>query len=343
MSDKIPMTAVYPRFNKGGRIDFFERAVPEPGDGQLLIRCRANALCASDLTDLENGTSIAIGHENTGLIAKAGPNTNYKVGQKGVIFLMDFCGECRNCKMDLTNQCLHKRADYGFTHDGGYGPYSLVNQNVFFPVDDEVDLSEATMLLDVMGTGHHALKRAQSAHCDPGSILIMGAGPIGLGLAAMSRLIFGKDFPVFIADIIQYRLDLAEKLGAFTINLNIEKIETRLNDKGLSCVDIAVDSSGKTAARQQALKLLDKRGVLVCVGHGESLNIEISPDLIATERAILGSEYFCYSEIKENYMLFLKHRAYLSQIITHRFPVKEISNAYDLFKKRETGKVIIEQ
>jgi ABC-type maltose transport system permease subunit len=54
---------------------------------------------------------------------EAGSNTLIAVGTPGVIFLMNFCGECRSCKLGLTNQCLHKRDDMGFSQDGGYGPY----------------------------------------------------------------------------------------------------------------------------------------------------------------------------------------------------------------------------
>jgi threonine dehydrogenase-like Zn-dependent dehydrogenase len=69
----------------------------------------------------------------------------------------------------------------------------------------------------------------------------------------------------------------------------------------------------------------------------------VSPDLIATERAILGSEYFAFNELPGNLDLLRKNRAYLGQIITHRMGVGDIQTAFELFYQGNTGKVIVEQ
>ena len=94
-----------------------------------------------------------------------------------MVYLMDYCGECRSCRLGFTNQCMAKRADMGFTHDGGYGRYELVHQSNFFPVDERTDMADATMLLDVMGTSGHAIGRAQLLRTDIESVYIAGAGP----------------------------------------------------------------------------------------------------------------------------------------------------------------------
>ncbi|MBW3625180.1 MAG: alcohol dehydrogenase catalytic domain-containing protein, partial [Armatimonadetes bacterium] len=282
-------------------------------------------------------------HETAGIVTATGPDTRTTVGTPGVIFLMDFCGECRSCRQGFTNQCLRKRADMGFTHDGGYGPYELIHENIFFPVDPDLPFSEATLLLDIMGTGGHALRRARLLHPDIQSVLITGAGPIGLGVLAMARLLLGEDLHVFITDRIPYRLKLAERLGGRPIPLEGGTVEAGLRSHGRSRVDLAVDTSGKEEARRAGMDLLDKRGALVCVGHGEGLNLTVSPDLIAPERAVLGSEYFRYDELPGNLELLRAHRSYLGQIISHRFPVTEIQRAFETFWGGETGKVVVEQ
>lgn len=266
-------TAMYPKFRGGGIIEFEEMSIPEPAQGQLLIQCKANALCASDLEFYHGGTEISLGHEAAGIVAACGPGTSTKEGTPGVIFLMDFCGECRSCIQGFTNQCLKKRADYGFTHDGGYGPYILVNENVFFAVDNDVDPAEATMLLDIMGTGSHALKRAALVHPDLTSLLVLGSGPIGLGLIAMAKIRLGMNFLVLVTDMIAYRLELAASLGALPINLDNESLESGMIRHGHQRADVAIDSTGKTSARRDALDRLAQRGVLICVGHGEGVNI----------------------------------------------------------------------
>jgi threonine 3-dehydrogenase len=339
----IPQTAPYPVFQGNDVIEFVKREVPEPQSGQLLVACKANALCASDLGQYHGGSAIAPGHEAAGIVVSVGQNTSVPVGTPGVIFLMDFCGTCRNCKLGVTNQCKSKRADYGFSCDGGYGPYALVNENVFLPVDNDLPLDEATLLLDVMGTGGHAVFRANNAHLDPQSLLITGSGPIGLGVLAMAKLILGHDFPVLITDMVPFRLDIAESLGGLPVNISENSLSDGLDDHGYQTVDLAIDSSGVTSARRAALDKLDQRGVQVCVGHGGALPLEVSPDLISTERTILGSEYFRFDELAANLELLTNNREFLGRIITHRYPIEELNQAYETFIGKDSGKVIAVQ
>lgn len=339
----LPATMTAPQFLGAGKIGAVEKPVLRPGPGQLLLQVTANALCGSERGQFYEGSPVTPGHEAAGVVVAAGPATHTAAGTPGVVFLMDFCGECRNCRLGMTNQCLAKRADMGFNQDGGYGPYELVHENVFFPVDADIPLTDATLLLDIMGTNGHAIRRARLVHPDPQSMVVTGAGPIGLGMAAMARLTFGTDFPVAVADVVPYRLHLAETLGALPIDLNRHSLADGLQRHGLVAVDLAMDTSGRQAARQACLGVLAKRGVLVCIGHGEGLSLTVSPDLIATERAVMGSEYFCFDELPANLALLRTQREYIKQIITHRFGVGEIEVAFRTFFGGETGKVVIEQ
>ncbi len=123
MLKPIPEVMTVPRFIGGGVIDFHEKEVPVPGAGQLLLQVGANALCGSERGQFYDGCAITPGHEGAGVVAAAGPGTTAPVGTVGAVFLMDFCGTCRSCRLGFTNQCSGKRADYGFSHDGGFGPY----------------------------------------------------------------------------------------------------------------------------------------------------------------------------------------------------------------------------
>jgi threonine dehydrogenase-like Zn-dependent dehydrogenase len=339
----IPAVMNVPVFTGGGKITFGEKTVPKPGAGQLLIQVRANALCGSERWQFYDGTEITPGHEAAGLVVATGPGTEIPVGTPGVIFLMDFCGTCRSCRLGFTQQCLAKRGDMGFNRDGGYGPYELVHENIFFPVNAGIPLADATLLLDVMGTSGHAINRAKRIRSDIESIIVTGAGPIGLGILAMSRLLLGKEIPVIITDFMEYRLSLAERLGGLPVDLKRHSVQDGLRFHGLTFPDVAFDTSGKGAARRACLDALAQRGVLVCVGHGEGLDLTVSPDLIAPERAILGSEYFPYDDLSTNLRYLNENQTYLSQIITHRFPIKDIQAAFELFFSGNSGKVVVEQ
>lgn len=340
---ELPSSMVVPHFLGRGQIGDIEKPVPQPGPGQLLLQVKANALCGSERGQFYNGSAVTPGHEAAGIVVAAGPNTDTPLGTPGVVYLMDYCGECRSCRMGLTNQCLAKRADMGFNQDGGYGVYELIHETIFFPVDADLPLGDATLLLDIMGTNGHAIRRAQLVHPDPQSMIVAGAGPIGLGMVAMAKIHFGTDFPVAVFDLVPWRLKLAEQFGALPIDLNRRTVAEGIQRHGLSALDLAMDTSGKGMARQACMSVLAKRGVLVCIGHGEGLTLTVSSDLIANERAVLGSEYFCYAELADNLALLRTHHDYLRPIITHRMGVGELQSAFELFFQGKTGKVVIEQ
>ncbi|MFT4284986.1 MAG: alcohol dehydrogenase catalytic domain-containing protein [Protaetiibacter sp.] len=328
-------SAVAPHFTGSGIIEFREREYREPGEGELLLRVGANALCGTDREQFGNGSEVIPGHEAAGTVVASGPGTTTAIGTRGAVFLMDYCGECRSCRLGYTNQCFAKRNDMGFTADGGYGPYEIVHESNFFPVSDAIGAAEATLLLDVMGTSRHALRRLALVRPDVESLFIGGAGPIGLGVLAMAKVTLGTDVPVYISDLSPWRRDFATRLGG--IALDASELSAAQG------VDAAIDSTGKTVARAAAIRLTGKRGALICVGHGEGIELTVSDDLIAPERAVLGSEYFRYDEMAENLALLEANLGYFSQIITHRLPVEQIDEAFRLFLGGETGKVVIVQ
>jgi threonine dehydrogenase-like Zn-dependent dehydrogenase len=308
---------------------------PEPGPGQLVVRCRANALCGSDRGAYLQGSAVVPGHEVAGEVVAAGPDVHVAVGSRGVVFLMAFCGRCRSCRAGATNLCEDKAGDTGFNLDGGLGPFAVVEASRFFLVDKDVPFALATVLLDVMGTSSHALDRILSVRDDVGSVAITGAGPVGLGALMMARIRFGDDVPVYISDVSQWRLQLAERLGGIPVDA--------ADPRTLPEVDAAIDASGRQNARRLALSRLGRRGVLACVGHGEQLIVDVSSELIAKQVSVLGSEYFPYAALSENYRLLRQHRDYLDQIITHQFDLSETKEAFEVFLSGRTGKVVVVQ
>lgn len=343
MSTSVSDQVSVPHFVGNRRITTTTKPIPEAGPGQLLLQVKANALCGSERPQWIGGTDVTPGHEAAGVVVAAGEGTTTPVGTAGVVFLMDFCGECRNCKQGYTNQCLHKRGDMGFNRDGGYGQYELVHESIFFPVGD-LPLTDATLLLDIMGTGGHAIKRAQLVHTDIRTILIPGAGPIGLGVLAMAKLLLGDDVKVVISDVVPYRLKMAEQMGGLPVNSLRMTLADGLKHHGLEAPDISIDCAGKAVVRDECMALLAHRGVLVSVAHGEGLTINnLYGDFVAREMTLIGSEYFAYHELAENLPILLSNRDYMGQIITHRMGVDEIQHAFELFFGGETGKVVIEQ
>lgn len=334
-----------PQFIGDGDIRWTEKPVPEPGTGQLLLQVKANALCGTDRYQYRNGSpDVTPGHEVAGVVVGNGVRTTTPVGTLGVVYIMIFCGACRSCRLGHTNQCHDKRGDIGFSRDGGLGPYALVDERTFFPVGADLGAAEATLLLDVMGTTRHAIARAQAVRNDIETILVARAGPVGLGLVAMAKVVLGEGVKVFVADRTRFRLDLVEKLGGIAVSLCEADVDDVLRSHRLDQVDVAFDASGRDEARQLCLRSLGARGVLVCMAHGRDpdIRLRVSADLIGPERAVLGSEYFRYDELALNLPVLRAQTAYFAQILTHRFPLADLPTAFESFLSSKTGKVLIE-
>jgi threonine dehydrogenase-like Zn-dependent dehydrogenase len=275
------------------------------------------------------------GHEAAGEVIATGPGTSTPIGTRGVVYLMVYCGRCRSCRYGATNVCLAKQGDMGFNRPGGLGPFEVVEERLFFPVDDRIPLPTATALLDLMGTSGHALDRAFRLRSDITDLYVAGAGPVGLGVLLMAKLRFGADFPVFISDLSPWRLEFAAGMGGRPVRVDAVG--------NLPLVDAAVDTSGRSAARQAAVRRLNRRGVLVCVGHGEGLELDVSPDLVSNEAGVIGSEYFPYGDFAANHALLLEHLDEVDRVITHRFDLSETQGAFEAFLSGETGKVVVTQ
>lgn len=316
-------------------VEVREHRYSEPGPGQLLVRVRANAVCGSDRGIFLNGSDIVAGHEAAGEVVGVGTGTSTPNGTRGVIYLMAYCGACRSCRLGATNLCLDKSGDMGFNRDGGLGPYELIEESMFFPIGEHLDLPLATMLLDVLGTSGAALNRALRVRPDIESVLITGAGPVGIGMLVSTRLRLGPEVPIYISDLSSWRLTFAESFGGFPVHAaEVDQLEE---------VDAAFDASGRGSARSSALSRLSKRGVLVCVGHGQDLRIEVSRDLVATGRAVLGSEYFPYADLAASLRLLEANQDYIARVITHTFGVDQTAEAFETFLSGESGKVVITQ
>jgi threonine dehydrogenase-like Zn-dependent dehydrogenase len=202
--------------------------------------------------------------------------------------------------------------------------------------------SERGQFFDGSGVtpGHEAAGIVADA--GPETRAVAGAGPVGLGVLAMATILLGPEVVVVISDLSSYRLDLARRLGGKTIDLREKTLAEGLEEHGLDEVDLAIDTSGKGVARRSYLDVLSKRGVLVCAGHGEGLSLDVSRDLIAPERSVLGSEYFTYDELRSNLQILRDNLPYLGQIITHRFALQDINEAFEVYFRGETGKVLVE-
>ncbi len=197
-----------------------------------LVRITTTNICGSDLHMYEGRTDVEVGkvlgHENMGQVIEVGDGVDrIKVGDWVVLPFNIGCGFCKNCAAGKTGFCLtanpgNAGAAYGYADMGPYNggqaellrvPYADWNALVL-PEDAEEKQRDYVMLSDVLPTGYHGTELADVGIGE--SVVIYGAGPVGL-MAAMSARLRGAD-QIFVVDRQPDRLRLAEAIGATPID-----------------------------------------------------------------------------------------------------------------------------
>jgi glutathione-independent formaldehyde dehydrogenase len=353
----------------------------------VVIKLTTTNICGSDLhmyegrTDVEKGKIL--GHENLGEVVEVGKAVDsIKKGDKVVMPFNIACGFCANCERGLTGYCLTcadpsvmpgmAGAAYGFAgmgpYSGGQAQYLRVPYADFnclkLPDDAAEKETDYVMLSDIFPTGWHATRLAQ---LKPGeSILIYGAGPVGL-MAAMSARIQGAS-QIFVVDHKEDRLALAEQLGATPINSSNDDVSEQIReltnglgaDCGAECIGYqCFNSRGKEVPNMVMNALVDAvkaTGTLGVVG------VFIPQDPKATDPLEkkgqmafdMGKFWFkgqkmgtgqCNVKAYNRRLMDLIHhgKANPSAIISHELPLEEAPNAYKHFDNRDNGwtKVIL--
>ncbi len=340
MSDSIPDTMRVARFLGEGRIALESRPVPLPGQGEVLLRVHACATCGSDRHAWEHGSAITPGHEGSGTVVATGPGTTIPIGTRGAVYLVAYCGSCRMCRRGETGACLRKERMIGFTHDGAYADCMVAPERCVLPIDRDMDLDNANMLLDVLGTTFHAIRRSRLAPEQIGAACIMGAGPIGLG-AILALRGLGVS-AIYAVDVNPLRLDMAAKLGAHVLDGRDGQVVQRIRALLPDGPDFVLEATGNQAAQRQAIDMVAADGPVVVVGHSPNpFEVRSSADLISQEKMLIGSEYFGVAEFAVNLALLRAGRVDPLPVITHRMPLDQIEDAFKLFWSGMTGKVLV--
>jgi alcohol dehydrogenase, propanol-preferring len=153
-----------------------ERAVPEPGPGQMLVRVHACGICRTDLHVVEGElppvrSPIVPGHQIVGRVERVGPDvTGRGVGERvGIAWLGRTCGTCAHCASGRENLCA-SAAFTGYHTDGGYADYALARAEFAYAIPDVFDDAEAAPLLCAGIIGYRALRLSRVV---PGQRLLM--------------------------------------------------------------------------------------------------------------------------------------------------------------------------
>lgn len=335
-------------FIKPGEISLQEKPIPKVGPSDALIKVTTTTICGTDVHILKGEypvkPGLTIGHEPVGIIHELGSAvTGYKIGDRVIVGAITPCGQCYSCLDNHRSQCGGKAMGgwrFGNTIDGCQAEYLLVPFAManLAPIPDGLTDEQVLMCPDIMSTGFGGAESGQIRIGD--TVAIFAQGPIGLCATAGAKLKGATK--IIVIDNIPQRLEVAKLMGAdITIDFSktdpIEKIMELTNGQG---VDISIEALGLQSTFENCLRVLKPGGTLSSLGvysgkltlPVESFAAGLGDHKIVTTLCPGGKE-----RMKRLMSVIQSNRVNLKPLVTHRFKLDQIEEAYELFANQRDG------
>ncbi|MGY0217295.1 L-threonine 3-dehydrogenase [Endozoicomonadaceae bacterium StTr2] len=323
-----------------------DKPTPEVGHNDVLIKITKTAICGTDIhiynwDDWAQQTfpvGMTAGHEFVGEIVEMGAgvkglNEGQRVSGEGHVT----CGHCRNCRAGRRHLCNHT-VGVGVNRAGAFAEYLSIPAVNVFPIPDDISDDQAS-IFDPYGNAVHT---ALSFDLVGEDVLITGAGPIGIMAVAIARHVGARH--VVITDVNNYRLDLAKQMGATAVvNVARESLDDVMVGLGMQeGFDVGLEMSGNGQAFQQMLANMNHGGKVALLGIPSS-DTTIDWNHVIFKglqiKGIYGREMF---ETWYKMTSMLQSGLSLDPVITHRFPVDDYAEAFEVMRGGRSGKVILE-
>lgn len=331
---------------------------PRAGAGEAVIRITLTTICGTDIHILRGEypvrPGLIIGHEPVGVIEELGEGvTAYEIGDRVLVGAITPCGQCRACLSAQWAQCGHGEGvkaiggwRFGNTINGAQAEYLLVPnaQANLAKIPDELSDEQVVLLADIASTGFGG---AESANIKIGdTVVVFAQGPIGLCATAGAKLM-GASFIIGVESD-PARMKMSKQMGA-DIVLDPRDPDVVSQIKGLTSggADVAIEALGRQETFENCLRCLRAGGTLSSLGvYSGKLQVPydtfaagIGDYKIVTTLCPGGKE-----RMRRLMTMVQSGRFDPTPLITHRFKLENIVEAYDLFASRRDSvlKVVIQ-
>ena len=325
------------------KLHWEKRQIPIPGDDEVLIKIKAVGICGTDIHAWGGNQPFfsyprVLGHEICGEIIGLGKNIlNLKSGQQVAVIPYVACRHCPACLSGRTN-CCENISVIGVHRDGGFSECLCVPVNNLLVVDD-VD-PEAVALIEPFAISAHAVRRAA---IQPGDqVLVVGAGPIGLGAAAIAK---ADGAQVVVADTSPARREhVATRLELPLLDPSAEDFDAQLRAQfGGSLAQKVIDATGNQHAMNNTVNLIRHGGTVVFVGLFKGELQFSDPEFHKKETTMMGSRNATPEDFAKVGRLMAEGKITADMMLTHRYPFATLAETYerDVINNRELIKGVI--
>lgn len=313
---------------------------PVPAKGEALLKVKAVGICGSDIHAYHGKhpfmtCPIVLGHEATGEVVELGEGVdNVAIGDRVIMRPQDVCGECHMCKEGRYNICKSLKV-LGCQETGASSDYYAVNAELLYKIPDSLAYDVATVV-EPLAVGVHAVKRPIGG-VKGKNVVVIGAGTIGNVVAQSAKGLGAKK--VMITDVSEFKLNMAKKCGVdITVNVAKEDIFKVIEDNyGVDGVDVVFECSANDNALNQALEYARKGTTIVIVGvFGNKATVNMA-NVQDREYVLMGTLMYDHEDYVDALRLAGDGIVDLETLITQRFPMEKVADAYTCIEENKEG------
>jgi alcohol dehydrogenase len=302
-----------------------------------IVRITTTTICGTDLHILKGDVPTVasgriLGHEGVGIIEELGTNVlSFHQGDKVLISCITSCGRCGFCRKGMYSHCHNGGWILGNQIDGTQAEYVRIPyaDTSLYALPAEVDEEAAAMLSDIFPTGLEC--GVLNGQVKPGDIVaIVGAGPVGLAVLLTAQ--FYSPDEIIMIDIDENRLEVARALGATTVvnsadGQAVARLLALTHEAG---VDVAIEAVGIPTTFDICQSIIAPGGRIANVGvHGKPVEFHI--ERLWSANITLTTRLVDTVTTPILLKLLLSARLDATRLVSHRFALADIMQAYDTF------------
>ena len=321
-----------------GKAGLVDMPIPQPFEDWALVKVHSVPMCTEYKSFMSGKEVKALGHEGAGEVVEVAQPCGVEPGDRVMIMGAGPCGVCEYCRSGNYILCPYSVRPEG-EPTGSYAQYRIGRSWVLPKIPDGISYDHASMTWCGLGPTFGAMQSMGVTCYD--TVLITGAGPVGLG-GIVNALYRGAK--VILVEGIEWRVERAKQMGVKIIfdpreeNL-IEKIKAE-TDGGLG-VNMAIDCAGVVPSERTCMDATRKKGQVAFVAEcGDQLNITVSPDMIRKHLTIIGQWHYSLNDFPK-IMKVVEESPLIDLLISNVFPMSKVQEALELSATRNNAKMIL--